>query len=52
MTEKEFLAMREKFMKGLIAKKLPVKSVQTALNFEQGKGRNNSALFLPVFYSS
>jgi hypothetical protein len=38
MTEKEFLAMREKFMKGLMAKKLPVKSVQAALNFEQGKG--------------
>ena len=30
--------MREKFMKGLMAKKLPVKSVQAALNFEQGKG--------------
>ncbi len=38
MMEKEFLPMREKFMKGLIAKKLPVKSVQAALNFEQGKG--------------
>jgi hypothetical protein len=38
MTEKEFLAMREKFLKGLMAKKLPVKSVQAALNFEQGKG--------------
>jgi len=38
MTEKEFLAMREKFMKGLMVKKLPVKSVQAALNFEQGKG--------------
>jgi hypothetical protein len=38
MTEKEFLPMREKFMKGLIAKKLPVKSVQAALNFEEGKG--------------
>ena len=38
MTEKEFLPRREEFMKGLKAKKLPVKSMQAALNFEQGKG--------------
>jgi hypothetical protein len=38
MTEKEFLPRREEFMKGLMAKKVPVKSVQAAMNFEQGKG--------------
>ena len=38
MTEKEVLPRREEFMKGLKAKKLPVKSVQAAMNFEQGKG--------------
>jgi hypothetical protein len=38
MTEKEFLPKREEFMKRLMAKKLPVKSVQAAMNFEQGKG--------------
>jgi hypothetical protein len=38
MAEKEFLARREEFMKGLMAKKLPVKSLQAAMNFEQGKG--------------
>jgi hypothetical protein len=38
MTEKEFLPRREEFMKGLTAKNLPVKSVQAAMNFEQGKG--------------
>jgi hypothetical protein len=37
-TEKEFLSRREEFMKGLMAKKLPVKSKQAALNSEQGKG--------------
>jgi hypothetical protein len=37
MTEKEFLPRREEFMKGLMAKKLPVKSMQAAMNFEQGK---------------
>jgi len=38
MTEKEFLPKRQEFMKGLIAKKVPVKSMQAAMNFEQGKG--------------
>jgi hypothetical protein len=38
MTEKEFFPRRQEFMKGLIAKKVPVKSVQAAMNFEQGKG--------------
>lgn len=38
MTEKEFMPRREEFMKGMIAKKIPVKSVQAAMNFEQGKG--------------
>ena len=38
MTEKEFFPRREEFMKGLKAKKVPVKSIQAAMNFEQGKG--------------
>ena len=37
MTEKEFLPRREEFMKGLTAKKVPVKSMQSAMNFEMGK---------------
>jgi hypothetical protein len=37
MTEKEFLPRREEFMKGLMGKELPVKSMQAAMNFEQGK---------------
>jgi hypothetical protein len=37
MTEKEFLPNREKFMKDLMAKKVPVKSTQAAFNWEQGK---------------
>ena len=38
MTEKEFMPKRQEFMKGLIARKVPVKSMQAAMNFEQGKG--------------
>ena len=38
MTEKEFLPRREELMKGLMAKKLPVKSLHSVMNFEQGKG--------------
>jgi len=38
MTEKELLPRREELMKGLMAKKAPVKSKQAAMNFEQGKG--------------
>jgi hypothetical protein len=38
MTENEFLPRREEFMKGLMAKKVPVKSIRAAMNFEQGKG--------------
>ena len=37
MTEIEFLPAREKFMKDLMAKKVPVKSTQAAFNWEQGK---------------
>ena len=37
MTEEAFLPAREKFLKNLIAKKLPVKSLQAAFNWEQGK---------------
>ena len=37
MTEKDFLPRREEFMKGLMAKKVPVKSMQSAFNFEVGK---------------
>ena len=38
MTEKEFLPRRQEFMKGLMAKKVLVKSVHSFMNFEQGKG--------------
>lgn len=37
MTEKEFLPAREKFMKNLIEKKVPVKSIHAAFNWEQGR---------------
>lgn len=37
MTEQEFLPRREKFMKELIAKKVPVRSVQSVFDWEQGK---------------
>jgi hypothetical protein len=37
MTEEEFLPAREKFMKDLMEKKVPVKSTQAAFNWEQGK---------------
>jgi hypothetical protein len=37
MTEEAFLPAREKFIKNLIARKLPVKSLQAAFNWEQGK---------------
>ena len=37
MTEKEFLPRREKFMKDLMQKKVPVKSVQSVFNWEEGK---------------
>ena len=38
MTEEEFLSNREKFMKDLMAKKVPVRSMQAVTNWEQGKG--------------
>ncbi len=37
LTEKEFLPRREKFMKDLMEKKVPVKSVQSVFNWEEGK---------------
>lgn len=37
LTEKEFLPRREKFMKDLMAKKVPVKSLQSVFNWEEGK---------------
>jgi len=37
MTEKEFLPTREKFMKDLMAKKVPIRSVHAVVNWEQGK---------------
>ena len=37
MTHEEFLPVREKFMEDLVARKVPVKSIQAALNWEQGK---------------
>jgi hypothetical protein len=37
MTEKEFLPAREKFMRHLIAEKVPVKSLHAAFNWEEGK---------------
>ena len=38
MTEEEFLPRREKFMKDLMAKKVPVRSMQAVTNWEHGKG--------------
>jgi hypothetical protein len=38
MTEGEFFPRREKWMKELMAKKVPVKSKQALFNWEQGKG--------------
>jgi hypothetical protein len=38
MTEEEFLPRREEFMKDLMAKKVPVTSMQAVTNWEQGKG--------------
>lgn len=38
MTEEEFLSRREKFMKDLMAKKVPVISTQPVINWEHGKG--------------
>ncbi len=37
MTQEEFLPAREKIMKDLLARKIPVKSIQAAVNWEQGK---------------
>jgi hypothetical protein len=37
MNEQEFLPAREKFMRNLIDKKVPVVSLQAAFNWEQGK---------------
>jgi hypothetical protein len=37
MTEEEFLPNREKFMKDLMAKKAPVRSMDSVTNWEQGK---------------
>jgi len=37
MTQEEFLPAREKFMEDLVARKVPVKSIQAAVNWEQGK---------------
>ncbi len=37
MMEKEFLPRREKFMKELMAKKAPVKSLQSVFNWKEGK---------------
>ena len=37
MTEEEWLPAREKFMKDLMAKNLPVRSTQAVFNLEQGK---------------
>lgn len=37
MTEEAFLPSREKFMGDLMAKKVPVKSIHSAFNWEQGK---------------
>jgi hypothetical protein len=38
MTEEEFLPRREEFMKDLMEKKVPVRSMHSAINWEQGKG--------------
>jgi len=37
MTEKEFLPRREKFQKDLMAKKVPVRSLQSVFNWEEGR---------------
>ena len=37
MNEKEFIPRREGFMKDLMAKKVPVKSVQAVFNWERGE---------------
>jgi hypothetical protein len=37
MTEEEFLSNREKFMKDLLAKQVPVRSTHSVINLEQGK---------------
>jgi hypothetical protein len=38
MTEQEFLSRREEFMKDLMGKKVPVRSMQAVTNWKQGKG--------------
>ena len=38
MKAEEFLPRREEFMNDLVARKVPVKSMQAAMNWEQGKG--------------
>jgi hypothetical protein len=37
MAEKEFIPRREKWMKDLMAKKVPVRSIHSVFNWEQGK---------------
>jgi len=37
MVEKEFIPRREKWMKDLMAKKVPVRSIHSVFNWEQGK---------------
>jgi hypothetical protein len=37
MTQEEFFPAREKFMKDLAERKVPVKSMQAVFNWEQGK---------------
>ncbi len=37
MTEKEFLPRREKFMKDLMGQKVPVRSLHSVFNWEEGK---------------
>ncbi len=37
LTEKDFLPRREKFMQELMAKRVPVRSLQSVFNWEQGK---------------
>jgi hypothetical protein len=37
MTEKLFLPTREKFMSDLMAKKVPVRSIYSVFNWEEGK---------------
>ena len=36
MSQEVFLPTREKFMKDLVARKVPVKSIQAAVNWERG----------------